>query len=136
MIRKQIVEELVTELENSALFKKVYKNIVPVWTKVTNVPAAAVIYATEEAARHNNTSSKMRYYGNVYIYIYNKQSSNKYEDNLTELIDEVQRIVLNNEYLRCNTIETIMAELKRDGGTIHPWSMAQLKIEVSYLQYN
>jgi hypothetical protein len=133
MVRKEAVEQLAADFEASGLFKKVYKNIVPVWTKVTRVPAISVIYSTEEADRDNFTNNKVRYYGNIYVYIYNKQGSTKYEDNLTDLIEEVQRIIMENEYLRCNTIETIMAELKRDGGTIHPWSMAQLKVEISYI---
>jgi hypothetical protein len=133
MVRKEAVEQLAADFEASGLFKKVYKNIVPVWTKVTRVPAISVIYSTEEADRDNFTNNKVRYYGNIYVYIYNKQGATKYEDNLTDLIEEVQRIIMENEYLRCNTIETIMAELKRDGGTIHPWSMAQLKVEISYI---
>ncbi len=134
MVRKQAVEELVADFEASGLFKKVYKNIVPVWTNVNKVPAVAVIYATETADRDNVTNNKVKYYGNIYVYIYNKQGSTKYEDNLTDLIEEAQRIVMENEFLRCNTIETIVAEMKRDGGTIHPWSMAQLRVEIKYLQ--
>jgi hypothetical protein len=133
MVRKEAVEQLVADFEASGLFKKVYKNIVPVWTSIHKTPAAAVIYSTELADRDNFTNNKVKYYGNIYVYIYNKQAATKYEDNLTELIDEAQRIIMENEYLRCNTIETIMAELKRDGGTIHPWSMAQLRIEVTYI---
>ena len=132
-VRQQSVEELVTDFEASPMFKKVYKNTVPIWTKVTRTPAVAVLYSEEVAARENFTNNKVKYKGTILIYIYNKQPSTKYEDNLTDLIEEAQRIVIDNNYLRCNTIETIVAEMKRDGGTLHPYSMAQLKVDITYI---
>ena len=132
-VRQESVEQLVADFEASPLFRKVYKNIVPIWTSVNTVPAVAVLYSDEVAARENLTNNKVKYKGTILIYVYNKQGATKYEDNLTELIEEAQTIVMENEYLRCNTIETIMAEMKRDGGTIHPYSMAQMKVEITYI---
>lgn len=132
-VRQESVEQLVADFEASPLFKKVYKNMVPIWTSVNKVPAVSVLYSDEVAARDNFTNNKIKYKGTILIYIYNKQGATKYEDNLTDLIEEAQRIVIENEYLRCNTIETIVAEMKRDGGTIHPYSMAQLKVEITYI---
>lgn len=132
-VRQESVEQLVADFEASPLFRKVYKNIVPIWTSVNTVPAVAVLYSDEVAARENLTNNKVKYKGTILVYIYNKQGATKYEDNLTELIEEAQTIVMENEYLRCNTIDTIVAEMKRDGGTIHPYSMAQLKIEITYI---
>ena len=131
-VRQEAVEELAAEFEASQSFKEVYKNIVPVWTKVTRTPSIAVIYSEEYAEEDAMTSNKVKYNGTILIYIYNRQPSNQYEDILSDLIDEVQNIVVNNEYLRCNTISTLVAELKRDGGTVHPYSIAQLKVNVKY----
>ena len=50
----------------------------------------------------------------------------------SDLIEEVRSIILTNEYLRCNTIDTIVASMKRDGGTIHPHAMAQLVVSVKF----
>jgi len=134
MMREESVEQLVADFEASPLFRKVYKNIVPIWTKVSRPPAVAVLYSEEEAHRENFTNNKLRYNGTILIYIYNRQASTKFEDNLTDLIEETHRIVMENEYLKCNTIETVISSMKRDGGTIHPYSMAQLVISISYIQ--
>ncbi len=133
-MREESVEQLVADFEASPLFRKVYKNIVPIWTKISRPPAVAVLYSEEEAHRENFTNNKLRYNGTILIYIYNRQASTKFEDNLTDLIEETHRIVMENEYLKCNTIETVISSMKRDGGTIHPYSMAQLVISISYIQ--
>ena len=134
MMREESVEQLVADFEASPLFRKVYKNIVPIWTKISRPPAVAVLYSEEEAHRENFTNNKLRYNGTILIYIYNRQASTKFEDNLTDLIEETHRIVMENEYLKCNTIETVISSMKRDGGTIHPYSMAQLVVSISYIQ--
>jgi hypothetical protein len=131
-VRKQSVEELVADFEASPLFRKVYKNTVPVWTKVNTVPAVSVLYSKDFADRETLTSNKIKYNGTILIYVYNKQGSTKYDDILTDLIEEAQRIVIENEYLRCNTIECIVEETIRDGGTVHPWAMAQIKVYIKY----
>ena len=133
LIRKEAVDELVLDFEASPSFKKVYKNIVPVWTKVTRTPSIAVVYSEEFAHIDNVTNNKAKYTGTILVYIYNKQPSNEYEDVLTDLIEEVQTLIMENKYLQCNTIETMVTELKRDGGTVHPYSIAQLKVSVTYL---
>jgi len=132
--RKEAVNALVTDLESSTSFKRVYRNIVPIWTKVSSVPAVAVLYSEEEISRDNISSKKVRREGSIVIYIYNKQRASEYEDILTELIEEVEAIVINNEYLQCNTIECVVGGVKVDGGTIHPYSMAQLRVDITFLQ--
>jgi len=133
VIRKEAVDKLVADFQASPSFKEVFKNIVPIWTKVNNTPSVAVIYSEEYAHRDNITNNRVKYTGTILVYVYNKQPSNKYEDILTDLIEEVQELIMNNEYLKCNTIEMLVSELKRDGGTVHPYSIAQLKVNVTYL---
>jgi len=132
-IRQDSVEELAADFAASPSFKHVYKNIVPVWTKVNNTPSVAILYSEEYADRDSLTSNKIKYNGTILVYIYNKQSSAKYEDILSDLIEEAQTIVMENTYLQCNTVECIVSELKKDGGTVHPWAIAQLKIRIKYI---
>ena len=132
-VRKDIVEELSNDLEATGEFKSIFKNIVPVWTNVSNMPAVAVLYESEEASKHNSTNSKTMQNGRLLVYIYNRQSANDYEDILSDLIEVVRDTILDNEYIKCNTIDTIIASMKRDGGTIHPYAMVQIVVSVKYL---
>lgn len=132
-VRKEAVDEIIKDLKATGEFREIFKNIVPVWTNVASMPAVAVLYEGEEASRHNQTNSKMMYEGKILIYIYERQSSTKYEDILSELIEVVRTVILDNEYLRCNTVDTVIASMKRDGGTIHPYAMAQLIVDIKFL---
>jgi hypothetical protein len=131
-MRKRVVDTLVADLEASGLFKRVYKNVVPVWTQVKSFPAVAVIYESEEKELENSSSRSCYYNGIVNVYIYNKQAKNKFEDILTDLIDEVYTIIENNNVLCCEVISSDVARMKREGGLIHPYSVAEVKIVVRY----
>ena len=132
LVRKEAVDAIAKDLYDTMEFKKIFKNIVPVWTNVSNMPAVAILYESEEAGRDNVTNSKMMFHGKILIYIYNRQSANEYEDILSELIELVKDKVLDNEYLRCNTIDTVVSAMKRDGGTIHPYAMCQLTVSIKF----
>ncbi len=129
----EAVDQIMKDLYDSGEFKKMYKNIVPVWTNVAAMPAVSVLYESELAGRDNLTNSRMMYTGVIQIYIYNRQSANEYEDILSELIEVVRDIVITNEYLRCNSVDAIISGMKRDGGTVHPYAMAQLTLSVKFL---
>jgi len=131
-VRKEIVDSLVEDLEGSGAFKKVYKNIVPVWTQVKSMPAAAVIYEEEKKDPDNISNRNCYYVGIVNIVLYNKQSKNSYEDILSDLIDLVYQIINDNEFLCYKVIDSSVASMKRDGGIAHPYSIAQIKVEVRY----
>ncbi len=133
LVRKEAVDAIAKDLYDTGEFKKIYKNIVPVWTNVSNMPAVAVLYESEEAGRDNLTNSRMMFHGRILVYIYNRQSANEYEDILTDLIEEVKDKIIDNEYLRCNTIDTVVTGMKRDGGTIHPYAMCQLVVSIKFL---
>ena len=133
LVRKDAVDAIAKDLKNTGEFKHIFKNIVPVWTNVSNMPAVAVLYESEEASRNNVTNSRMMFKGRILIYIYNKQSSVEYEDILSELIELVKDIVLDNEYLRCNTVDTVVSAMKRDGGTVHPYAICQLTVSIKFL---
>ena len=133
LVRKEAVNAIAKDLYSTGEFKKIYKNIVPVWTNVSNMPAVAVLYESDEASRDNITNSRMMFNGKILIYIYNRQSANEYEDILSELIELVKDKIIDNEYLRCETVDTVVSGMKRDGGTIHPYAMVQLTVSVKFL---
>ena len=133
LVRKDAVDAIAKDLYDTGEFKKIFKNIVPVWTNVSNMPAVAILYESDLAARDNLTNSRMMYNGKILIYIYNRQSANEYEDILSELIEVVKEKIIDNEYLRCNTVDTVVSGMKRDGGTIHPYSMVQITVSIKFL---
>jgi beta-mannanase len=131
-MRRKIVDSLVTDLEDSGEFKKVYRNIVPVWSQVKSLPAVAVIYEQEKKDPDNITNKACYYIGIVNIYVYNKQPKTKYDDILSDLIDIVYKVVQENDVLCNYVISAEVAEMKRDGGIAHPYSIAQIQVEVRY----
>ncbi len=133
LVRKEAVEQIAKDLYDTGEFKYIYKNIVPVWTNVPVMPAVAILYESDEAVRDNLTNSRMMYKGVIRVYIYNRQSSNEYEDILSDLIEVVKDSILANEYLQCETVDTVVSGMKRDGGTIHPYAMVQLTVSVKFL---
>ena len=133
-MRIEIIDDIVTAINNTAQFKKTYKNIVPVWTDVKQFPACAVMYESEEKQRDNLTNSKAYYIGKIGIFIYNKQSKTSYKDNLSDLIEEVYSIIEGVRWLKYKVVDATVSQMKRDGGIIHPYSMANIIVEIKYLK--
>jgi len=131
-MRRRIVDSLAEDFERSGLFKRVFKNIVPVWTQVKAFPAISVIYESEEKDLENMSSRACYYTGKVNVYIYNKQPKNKFDDILTDLIDEVYTIIEDNDILCCEVIRSDVSRMKREGGLIHPYAVAEIQIAVRY----
>lgn len=131
-MRRRIIDSLAEDFSASGSFKRVYKNIVPVWTQVKSFPAIAVIYESEEKQLDNQSSRSCYYVGEVNVFIYNKQSKTKFDDILTDLIDEVYTIIEDNQVLCCEVIDSDVTRMKREGGMIHPYAVAQIKIRVRY----
>jgi len=131
--REDILIEVGRILEGSKLFKKVYKNITPIWTQVKQVPAASYLYTTEDV--EVSSGDRLRGKLKLMIYITNKQKhSDDFEDILSTLITQVEFLIDRNEFLKCNTIETLVTNIKQDGGILHPYAVAQLTVTIDYLK--
>ncbi len=133
MDRSLLVDNILSDLKKTKHYKNLYKNIVPVWTDIPRFPAVSVLYESEERESGNMNSTRSYFTGNVLIYVFNKQASaNSYKDILSELINDVYKITDNNKYIRCNTISCTASNMKREGGIIHPYSIAQITIQVRF----
>ena len=133
-MKKEIIDDIITAIDNTKQFKKTYKNIVPIWTDVKQFPSCAVMYESEEKARDNLTNSKAYYIGKIGIFIYNKQSKTSYEDNLSDLIEEVYSVIEDTRWLKYKIVDATVSQMKRDGGIIHPYSMANIIVEIKYIK--
>jgi hypothetical protein len=131
-MRREIVDSLVEDLKASGVFESVYKNIVPVWTQVKQFPAVAVIYEAEQKDPENITTRACYYIGTLSIYIYNKQPKNQFEDILSDLIDTVYKVIDDNKVLCCEVLSSDVTSMKRESGMIHPFAMAEIKVQVRY----
>jgi len=131
-IRGKIIDDIVSILENTGAFKKVYKNHIPVWEKARYYPSIGVIYEKENVGENRvNYAGYNRVYGTIRFLIYNKQHRDTYEDNLSDLIDLVYNSVYDN--LKCDKLVNYnFTSMKRDGGLLHPYSVAEITLEVTF----
>lgn len=134
-MRVKLVETILSDLKKSKRYKNLYKNIVPLWTDIPRFPAVSVLYESEHKDLSRLSGNRFYYEGIILIYLFNKQkSANSYEDVLSDFITETYTLIKNNTYLRNNTIDCSVAEMKREGGIVHPYAIAQIKITVKYQQ--
>lgn len=133
-MRIEIINSVVEDLERTKKFKRIYGNNIPMWTDVKDFPTVALVYESDMMDRDNLVNSKAIVNAIIPVYIYNKQRTSDYEDNLSELVELVQKTIENNVFLRTNTIESIITDFKRDGGMLHPYSVAQLNLKVKYIK--
>lgn len=133
-MRLDIINAVVSDLERTKKFRKIYKNIIPMWTDVKDFPAVGLVYETDQMERNNLVNSKAYVIATIPICIYNKQKTSDYDDNLSEYVEIVQKVIETNEFLRNNTIEAIVSDFKRDGGMLLPYSVAQLTLKVKYIK--
>ncbi len=133
-MKKEIVEKLIENLNNTGQFKQIFKNIVPVWTNVKRFPAVAVMYEGEEKERDNLTNSKAYYVGNISVYVFNKQGRNDYEDILSDYIELVYSAVEQIRWQPMGVVDMTVSSMKREGGVVHPYAIARIDIEVRYIK--
>jgi len=131
-IRQEIVDAIIADLEADGSFKRIYKNITPTWTQIKRFPAASVVYAEEIKDPDNITSNSCYYVGTVSIFVFNKQAKDKFEDILSDLITTIYKVITENDFLCTKVISADVSEMKRDGGIIHPYSVAEIRLEVRY----
>jgi len=133
-MRIEIIDSIITDLERTKKFKKIFKNSIPVWTDVKDFPSIGVVYESEMTERHNLNNAKAMILATIPIYIYNKQRGSDVEDNLSELVEIVQKVIETNTLLKTKTIEAMVTDFKRDGGMLMPYSVAQLILKVKYIK--
>ena len=133
-MKKELIEEIITKINETQKFKKIYKNIVPVWTDIRQFPACAVMYESEEKERNNITNSKAYYIGNIGIFVFSKQSKTTYEDILSDLIETVYDVIENIRWTKHKIIDATVSKMKRDGGIVHPYAVANIVVEIRYIK--
>ena len=114
-------------------FVNVITNNIPVWTAVKSTPTLALYI---ESSKYENKKGYSTVESEVIVYVYNRHRTNTVssDDILSDLISVVRSTV------RCikdsNILDIGVTSSQRDGGTIHPYTMAEIVINVSYVEDN
>ena len=138
MNEAKLIDTIATTLSSIKIgkhraFVQVITNNIPVWTAVKATPTVALYI---ESSQYDNKKGYATIDSEVVVYIYNRHRTNTIssKDILSDLIGAVRSAI---GCLRDPNILSIgVTSSQRDGGTIHPYTMAELVIKVSYLEEN
>jgi len=111
------------------LFKDVIKNNVPVWTSINNTPSIAFYMANSKYIENNYSENTI---SEIVIYIYNRHRTKglSLEDILSPLVDRVRGAVKLLPSQDNNILTASIVESNKDGGTILPYTIAELVLRV------
>jgi len=115
------------------LFKKVIKNNIPIWTAINDTPSVA-FYISHTEYTNNRYSNNV--VAEVVIFIYNrhKKTGLSLDDILSPLVTKtryaVKELVKDND----NIISADIIESNKDGGTILPYTVAELVFQVEFVE--
>lgn len=117
------------------LFKEVIKNNVPVWTAIEATPSVAFYPDSSDYTqdRYKNWADT-----EIAIYIYHRHTTSglSLEDILTPIITRIRGVVKSLPSLNGKIIEAEIVSTRRDGGTIHPYTLAELILVVKSIESN
>lgn len=135
------IEELLKGLREDAsnsnsspMFKKVISNNSPIWTSVEVTPAVCFYLSDTEYEDYDG----LRYNGKarVVIYIYNKHKTRglSLKDILTTYISAIRNEVQKLPKLDSSILTSFVSKVSRDGGTILPYTVAELTVEIDFVE--
>ena len=130
--RKDIFDKVKEIVENDSDFKKVFVGVAPAWGNVGEFPACAVMFDTDKAELQNyacDTYHNM----NMLLIIYHRHKTNKYGDILSDLIDNLEGKLKDNQDLKDLTVSYYISEIVQDGGILYPFTMAQVSLTIQYI---
>ena len=129
--RKDIFDKIVDIVKHDDDFKQIFVNVAPTWANVRMFPACAVIMDKEEIEIKEYNCSTDRELS-IIILIYNKHSNNDYSDILSDLLDNLESKLKDNDDLKDLTTITYPESISQDGGILHPYTMAEMVFKVKY----
>jgi len=114
------------------LFADVIENNVPPWTSLTNFPTAAVALGQAEYGRINRDHQQVTIQMTVYVYNKYRVNGLSLPDILSYPISRVRAAA--NTVVDANILSSTVISSTRDNGTIHPYTVAELLVEVVMTQ--
>jgi len=130
--RKDILDKLFDIVKNTSSLKAYYRGVAPTWGNVRMFPACAMILDKETSVIQNYACDTRRVM-NVLFIVYHKHTRNDYEDILSPVIDSLENNIQTNDDLKKLTVITRVKQITMDGGILHPYTLAELNLEVEYL---
>jgi len=120
--------------KSAPLFKKVIANNVPIWTSVEQ--SRAVCFYIPETNYEEPNGLTIPGKSSVLIYIYNKHKARglSLDDILTPYIDAIKAEVSKLPSTDSSILNAYVSKVKRDGGTVLPYTVAEIAIEISFME--
>jgi hypothetical protein len=130
--RKDILDKLYDIVKNTDSLKAAYRGVAPAWGNVRQFPACAMILDKEVSVLQNYACDTRRTMGIMFV-IYHKHTNNNYDDILSPIIDSLENNLMTNDDLKNLTVISRVKQITLDGGILHPYALAEVDLEVEYL---
>ena len=130
--RKDILDKLYGIVTNTGSLKSYFRGVAPAWGNVRMFPACAMVLDKEISVLSNYACDTRRTM-NVLFIVYHKHTGNDYNDILSPIIDSLENNIQTNDDLKALTVITRVKQITMDGGILHPFTLAEINLEVEYL---
>lgn len=128
------LKEIPDNPKSAPLFKKVISNNAPIWTEVASTPSVCFYLADTTY----DDMDRLRFHGTsiIKIYVYNKHKTRglSLPDILSPLINVIKAEVQKLPDLEAPILNAFITSVKRDGGTVLPYTIAELTLEVEFAE--
>jgi len=131
-MRKDILNIVKQTIEDSGIFKKVYFGVAPPVTTPRSYPSIAIVPEYENRNRVNVTGCTFESELNISLIIYHKSKQNKFEDIISDIIEQVEMLFVNNPYLDGLVLDYWVYKIEQDGGVLHPNYIANVGLKIIY----
>ena len=120
--------------KSAPLFKKVITNNVPLWSTVEQTPSVCFYIPETTYEVPNGLTTKGT--SSVLIYIYNKHKARglSLEDILSPFISRIKAEVNKLSTIDSSILDAYITKVKKDGGTVLPYTVAEITLEVSFME--
>lgn len=125
-----------TNSHSAPLFKKVIANNVPIWSTVEQTPS--VCFYLSETQYDEPTGLTTSGTSTVLMYVYNKHKARglSLPDLLTTYVDSIKAEVKQFSNTENSILNAYVSRVKRDGGTVLPYTVAELTIDIAFIESN
>lgn len=132
MKRTDILDALVSAVENEDGIIKVYKGVLPPIPKVKSFPSVAFAIEKETRERVNVPGCQFQSVLNIVGMVYTKADKINYVDTASDIIGKVEDAIQTDSNLNSLVIDMYVKQIAQDGGLLYPYELSELNIVAYY----
>ena len=132
MKRTDILDALVSAVENEDGIIKVYKGVLPPVPKVKSFPSVAFAIEKETRERVNVPGCQFQSVLNIVGMVYTKADKIDYVDTASDIIGKVEDAIQTDSNLNSLVIDMYVKQIAQDGGLLYPYELSELNIVAYY----